>query len=73
MTKKKKNGSRRDVEVKKFPIRVFHDTLSLRYPTDLDILTENYNYTDDPYATNVKEKPEFQTKKTHWTLSQRLL
>ena len=34
----------------KFPIRVCHDTLSVRDPTDLDILTENFNYTDDPHT-----------------------
>ena len=47
----------------KFPIRVCHDTLSVRDPTDLDILTENFNYTDDPHTANVKEKLEFQTQK----------
>ena len=71
--KKKKTG--RDVTLKsrKFLIPTFHDTLSLRYPTDLDDLTVNFTYTDDPYTTNDKEKLEFQTQKTHWTFSQRLL
>ena len=50
-----------DVTLKsgKLTIRACHDTLSLRYPTDMDILTCNLNYPEDLHTTNDKKNLNF--------------
>ena len=50
-----------DVTLKsgKLTTRTCHDTLSLRYPTNMDILTCNLNDTEDSYTTNDKKNLNF--------------